>query len=236
MTSTSMGCSLAIRERTVFSMHLASLYAGTSTDTGSVTGGPQRKPRRRTRRACQPERSSISTNRPMTRLPMIARPTTRPSVMCSEAWTRKIHAWPFQRSRPVDAGVRAGRVEGLGEVLEGVAPRLEVGQEPVQGLHGLVAVTAGVVHQDDGAVAALRGGAANDLVDAGLAPVLAVGVVDDGDVSAAADVLGHRPGRVVHGRGEGGVRRAEQGGAIQAAPDIASWFWDSSQSMRRFDW
>ena len=41
MTMTSMGWSLAISERTVLSMHSRSLYAGTSTDTGSVTGvGP----------------------------------------------------------------------------------------------------------------------------------------------------------------------------------------------------
>ncbi|MDH6226583.1 hypothetical protein M2169_003553 [Streptomyces sp. MJP52] len=56
-------------------------------------------------------------------------------------------------------------------------------------------------------------GAADDLVDAGALPVLAVGVVEDGDVAAAADVLGDRPGAVVHGRGEGGVRGAEERGA-----------------------
>ena len=157
MTITSMGCSLAISERTVFSMHLASLYAGTSTDTGSVTGGPQRKPLRRTRRAWTAESRSISTKRAMTREPMIARPTTRTPVMLSEAWTRKIHALPFHRSTPVDRGVRAGRVEGLGEVVEPVALVLQLGQEPVERLHGLVAVAAGVVHQDDRALAAAAG-------------------------------------------------------------------------------
>ncbi len=93
-------------ERTVFSMHLASLYAGTSTVTGSVTGGPQAKPLRRTRRAWIAESSSISAKRAMTSEPVMARPTTRTSMMLSEAWTRKIHALPFHRLTPV-TGVSA---------------------------------------------------------------------------------------------------------------------------------
>lgn len=109
-----------------------------------------------------------------------------------------------------DLGVRAGRAESFGEGVELVAPRLEPGQEPVQGPHRLVAVAAGVVHQDDRAPAALGRGVADDPLDAGPAPVLAVGVVDDGEVAPAADVLGHRPGGVVHGGRGGRVRRAEQ--------------------------
>ncbi len=102
-TSTSMGWSLATSERTVFSMHLASLYAGTRTVTGSVIGpsGPQRKSLRRTRRACHPESSSISPKRAKTRKPMTARQTTIAPVMPSEAWTRKTHARPFHSSVPL---------------------------------------------------------------------------------------------------------------------------------------
>ncbi|KUM68815.1 hypothetical protein AQI70_32925 [Streptomyces curacoi] len=85
----------------MFSMHLASLYAGTSTDTGSVTAGPQRKPRRRTRRAWTPESRSIRAKRPMTRNPVAARPTTRTPVRVSEACTSRIQALPFHRPAPV---------------------------------------------------------------------------------------------------------------------------------------
>ncbi len=101
MTMISTGCSLAVREFTVFSMHLASLNAGTSTVTGSVIGAaPQRKFLRRTRRACSAESRSISPKRVKTRTPVIAMPTTRTSVVFSEACTRKTQALPFHRSRP----------------------------------------------------------------------------------------------------------------------------------------
>jgi hypothetical protein len=115
--------------------------------------------------------------------------------------------------RSGDRAVGAGHAERLREVGEPVAALLHVGQEALQGRDRLGAVAAGIVHQHDGALGALGGGALDDRVDAGALPVLGVGVVEGGDVAARADVLGDRPGLVVEGVREGGVRRTEQRGA-----------------------
>jgi hypothetical protein len=118
MTITSTGCSLAMSERTVFSMHLASLYAGTRTETGSVTGGPQAKPcgapggRGDGEQQHQPEAGDDegAGDRQADHQDV--------QVMLSEAWTRKIHALPFHRSTPVTGVSALRRAEGLGEVVE----------------------------------------------------------------------------------------------------------------------
>ena len=68
-TSTSSGWSLARMDRTVASMFLISLYAGTITVTGSVTGGPHRKSGLRLRRACLRAKTSMSSSRIPTRAP-----------------------------------------------------------------------------------------------------------------------------------------------------------------------
>lgn len=101
MTMTSTGWSLAVSEVTVLTMHFASLYAGTSTVTGSVTGGPQRKFRDRTLRAWTKESTSISPKRAKTRTPMTASPATRTPVTFSEMPTAVTQATPCQRAAPV---------------------------------------------------------------------------------------------------------------------------------------
>lgn len=106
MTMTSMGWSLSISERTVLAMHSRSLYAGTSTVTGSVTGSPQPKPRRRTLRACAKESTSISPNRPMTSTPITASPATSTAVVPSETATAPTNALPLSSSTP-ETGVWA---------------------------------------------------------------------------------------------------------------------------------
>lgn len=85
----------------MLAMHSRSLYAGTRTVTGRVTGSPQLKSRLRTRRACTKESSSISPKRVRTSTPMTARPTAITSVMCSETSTAWTNALPFQSARPV---------------------------------------------------------------------------------------------------------------------------------------
>ena len=144
---------------------------------------------------------------------MAARPTTRTLVTFSEIFDRADERLALPEREPGDRGVRAGGAERRRQVGELVAALLHLGQEPAQGGHGLGPVAAGVVHQDDRAVAVLGRGALDDRVDAGALPVLTVGVVHDGEVAAAADVLGDRPGLVVHRVGERGVRGPEQRGA-----------------------
>lgn len=90
-TMISNGWSLASSERMVFAMPFSSLYAGTITDTGSRTGGPQGRARER---ACRraPATSSVSRNRhrpPVTRISQPSPVTTK-----SEVWIARIRAFP----------------------------------------------------------------------------------------------------------------------------------------------
>lgn len=67
-----------------------------------------------------------------------------------------------------------------------------------------------VVHEDDGALVVLRRGPLDDLRDARLLPVVAVGVDEDAGVAEAADLLVDGPAVVVDGVDLGGVRGTEQ--------------------------
>ena len=116
---------------------------------------------------------------------MTARPTTRTPVMLSDAWTRKTHALPFHRSRPV-TGVCALGASSASVRLSNCSPWPAVRAGTVS--------SASTVWRRSPPESCIRTiaplpplGVARRMIslDAGLAPVLAVGVVDDGDVAAA---------------------------------------------------
>ena len=101
-------------------------------------------------------------------------------------------------------------VGDLGDRGEAVALRPEPLDEQGQRGHGLRAVAAGVVEQDDGALPVLRDGVPDDRVHARPLPVPGVDVREDGDVAVVVGVLDELPVLVVERvRGER-VRRAHE--------------------------
>jgi hypothetical protein len=98
-TTTSSGCSLARIERTVASMFEASLYAGTTTDTGAVTGSPQVKAGSRRRRAWRRATTTITTRRAMTSPPTPTRASAINLTTLSATPTVASSVQPTARSR-----------------------------------------------------------------------------------------------------------------------------------------
>ena len=122
---------------------------------------------------------------------------------------------PSTASRPVHRGVRAGRAERLGEVREAVALLLQLRagsgrapatvceRSPPESCIRTIAPLPGPWAWPGATIASTPGRCQSSLSVS----------MNDGDVAAAADVLGDRPGLVVQGVGEGGVRRPEERGA-----------------------
>ena len=125
------------------------------------------------------------------------------------------HAVAGRRGLPVGAEAR-----GVAHGGEPVPLGLQLRDQPVEGGDGLRAVAAGVVQQHRRARAVLRGRVADDRVDAGALPVLAVDVGEHRDVALAAGGEDGAVARVVEGvRGRGERRAHEVGGDAGRAGD-----------------
>jgi hypothetical protein len=110
-TMTSMpGWSPAASDRTAAAMPSFSLYAGTITDTGSDTGGPQDHVGERRRRAWRPARASSRRVRPAASAPTATKSIVMPASTPSAIPTTQTSAVPRHRAAAEAAGfwARAG--------------------------------------------------------------------------------------------------------------------------------
>jgi hypothetical protein len=93
-TMISIGWVLRASDSRVLAMHSFSLYAGTITLTGRVTGGPQLNRRLLRRRWWRRARITIIPKRPITATPTIASPTESTGSVHSATATAATSALP----------------------------------------------------------------------------------------------------------------------------------------------
>ncbi len=96
-------------------MHSRSLYAGTRTVTGSVTGGPH-APVRLARRACTGASTSISAKRPKLRKPTSASMPTSTGRVYTATWVAQMKPLPAHSWKPC-TGTIAGVAPSASEMV-----------------------------------------------------------------------------------------------------------------------